>query len=41
MGEGVDMDEFYQEINAIFYLKWIIIQGEKYKIGRASGRERV
>ena len=32
MGEGVDMDEFYQEINAIFYLKWIIIQGEKYNL---------
>ena len=26
------MDEFYQEINAIFYLKWIMIQGEKYNL---------
>lgn len=31
-GGGVDMDEFYQEINAIFYLKWVIIQGEKYNL---------
>ena len=23
------MDEFYLEINSIFYLKWIVIQGKK------------
>lgn len=26
------MDEFYQEVNAIFYLKWVIIQGKKYNL---------
>ena len=26
------MDEFYQEINAIFYLKWIMLQGKKYNL---------
>ena len=26
------MDEFYHEINAIFYLKWIMLQGKKYNL---------
>ena len=26
------MDEFYLEINSIFYLKWIVIQGKKYNL---------
>ena len=26
------MDEFYLEINSIFYLKWIVNQGKKYNL---------
>lgn len=29
---GIVMDEFYQEINAMIYLRWIIGQGKKYNL---------